>query len=83
MNDQENMMNAVYTNGFAVDEARLFLDTHPDSKEAMDYYQQKIELYQKAMQNYEATYGPISQNGGIMDGRWAWAENPFPWEGGM
>lgn len=82
MNEQQKMMEAVYTNGFALDEARLFLDTHPESAEALEFYRQKSRIYQQALDLYEAKYGPIRPENGVQNGRWAWAEAPWPWEGG-
>ena len=59
MSEQRKMMEAVYTNGFAADEARLFLDTHPDDKEALAYYQKKMNMFHQAVQRYEEKFGPI------------------------
>ena len=83
MTEKEKMMKAVYANGFAVDEARLFLNTHPSDPEAMAYYEKKLALYQNAVDRYRQEYGPIRPEDGVWDGRWAWAETPWPWEGGM
>lgn len=83
MSEQEKMREAVYANGFAADEARLFLDTHPDSAEAMEYYQHKIALYKQAVEAYESKFGPISPESGVRDGVWVWATTQWPWEGGM
>lgn len=82
MSEQERMMQAVYTNGFAADDARLFLDTHPQSREALEYYKKKTELYQIARSRYEEKYGPISVENAAMGDHWGWAEHPWPWEGG-
>ena len=83
MNEQRKLMEAVYTNGFAADEARLFLDTHPDDRQALDYYRKKTELYRQAVARYEEKYGPIMQANGGASGAWQWATSPWPWEGGM
>ncbi len=82
MTEKRKMMEAVYTNGFAVDEARLFLDTHPDDKEALAYYQKKMNLFHQAVQRYEEKYGPILVESAA-NGGWGWAKTPWPWEGGM
>lgn len=83
MNEKQRMMEAVYTNGFALDDARLFLDTHPTDRAAIDYYQQKSRLYQQALDYYEEKFGPLRPENGAMDGHWGWANGPWPWEGGM
>ena len=36
MTEQQKLMEAVYANGFAADEARLFLDTHPEDRQALE-----------------------------------------------
>ncbi len=82
MTEQQKLMEAVYANGFAADEARLFLDTHPKNQEALQYYQQKVKLYDQAVANYEKHYGPIRPESGAMNGTWGWATTPWPWEGG-
>ena len=82
MSEQKRMMEAVYANGFAADEARLFLDTHPRDREALAYYQKKIELYRRAVEQYEEKFGPIRPESGAINGRWCWATTPWPWEGG-
>ncbi len=83
MTEQRKMMEAVYTNGFAADEARLFLDTHPHDRGALEYYQKKMNLYRQAVAHYEEKYGPITVEGAAMGGSWQWAKSPWPWEGGM
>lgn len=82
MSEREKMMQAVYTNGFAADDARLFLDTHPKNREALDYYKKKMELYLRARDRYEEKYGPISVENAAIGDRWGWAEERWPWEGG-
>lgn len=82
MNEQQKLMEAVYTNGFALDEARLFLNTHPTDRQALDFYRRKAEHYRQALHAYEEKFGPIRPENGVQDGRWAWAEGPWPWEGG-
>ncbi len=82
MSEQKKMMEAVYTNGFALDEARLFLDTHPTDHQALEFYRRKAALYRQALEAYEEKFGPIRPENGAIDGHWGWAEGPWPWEGG-
>ena len=83
MNEKRKMMEAVYANGFAADDARLFLDTHPHDQNALEYYNRKVELYRQAVARYEEKYGPLRPENGGMKGHWSWATTPWPWEGGM
>ncbi len=83
MTEQQKLMEAVYTNGFAADDARLFLDTHPTDPAALEYYEKRARIYQQAVAAYEDRYGPLRPENGVCNGRWAWGEQPWPWEGGM
>ena len=38
MNDKRQLMSAVYQTGFALDDATLYLDTHPCDEHALEYY---------------------------------------------
>lgn len=60
----------------------LYLDTHPDDREALEYFNQCTELYQSARKTYEKRYGQLSAfTGGPLD-CWDWNAAPMPWEGG-
>ena len=61
-------MQKVYETGFALDEATLYLDTHPEDSQAMEYYQYVKRASQSAVSAYEQT--------------WTWVNDPWPWEGG-
>ena len=45
MTDREKALMRVQTSAFAVTEATLFLDTHPGSREALDYYHKAVNEY--------------------------------------
>ena len=66
---------------FAMDEARLFLDTHPCCKEALEYYKNMCAVRDKLVKEYTACYGPLSSYDCFCDDCWKWVEYPWPWEG--
>ncbi len=72
----------VYETGFALDEAQLYLNTHPTDQEAMNYYQQVRRLNQDAVRAYEEVHGPLMFNQ-VNSNNWSWVKGPWPWEGGM
>ena len=49
MTDREKALMRVQTSAFAVTEATLFLDTHPGSREALDYYHKAVNEYNDAV----------------------------------
>ncbi|MCI9106555.1 MAG: spore coat protein CotJB [Lachnospiraceae bacterium] len=76
------LLQKVYETGFALDEITLYLDTHPEDKQAMEYYQYIRRANQDAISSYEQSYGPLTSNQVNTD-TWSWNKNPWPWEGGM
>ncbi len=77
----DSMLNQVYQTGFAVDDALLFLDTHPSDQNALAYYQQACSLYQNAVQAYENQCGPLFMTDVTDRNYWTWINDPWPWEG--
>ena len=47
------LLRKVYEASFAVDDVILYLDTHPDDQDALNYYQYVSELRKQAMDDYE------------------------------
>lgn len=68
--------------GFMLDEAVLYLDTHPCDQEAMDYYRMAKEKYEEAVAAYNDQVGPLFYSDVICSDMFAWIEEPWPWEGG-
>ena len=65
---------------FAMQELGLYLDTHQNDTEALTLFQQYSDLYQEGRKTYEAQYGPLQQMDGAVDGRYAWLQDPWPWD---
>ena len=80
MNDRAKMLKKVQMYSFAVTDAALFLDTHPDCSEALAYYNKHKKLWEEAKKQFEAAYGPLSIDSDQNNDRWAWVDCPFPWE---
>ena len=67
---------------FQVVEAQLFLDTHPDDKEALEHFRYYIVLRKKALKIYAEKYGSLTMDSATPDKYWDWVKEPWPWEGG-
>ena len=63
--------------GFAMYEARLFLDTHPENKEALEMLEKYQAKYASLKKEYEEQFGPLTLNGKNSD---EWLADPWPWE---
>ena len=78
------MMNPLLTRiqelSFAMDELRLFLDTHPECTEALTQYNELQRQRMAAVAEYEARFGPISSYGNPNCDTWDWGLRPWPWQ---
>lgn len=81
MTEQQNMMRRLQVQGFVLDDVRLYLDTHPDDKKALEYYQKYRHLREQTAAEYAKRFGPIDSLQVESDSRWTWVDGPWPWEG--
>jgi len=80
MNDRDKCMKTLQMYKFALSEAALFLDTHPDDPMALRYLKQYKEKYDKARADVVGQYGPLTTEDAAEMDAWAWGKNPWPWE---
>lgn len=80
MTNREAMLKRLQVCDFALTEAALFLDTHPDNQEALEYYRKHLARQKEAKAEYVAKYGPIVHAGAAEGDRWSWVNDPWPWE---
>lgn len=80
MNHKQALLNKIQTQDFAVQEASLFLISHPADKSAMEYYQHSRALLKEAIDEYERSYGPLTSRSNL-DREWKYVYGPWPWEG--
>lgn len=82
MNDREKALRMVQMYKFTLVEANLFLDTHPDDQQALNYFKENKRLYEKVKQDFVSKYGPL-QVSDVKDNAdmWDWINGPWPWEG--
>lgn len=65
---------------FMVKELNLYLDTHPDDKEAFSLLKSVISLSDEAREKYVSMYGPISVRDLKKCSKYTWLRDPWPWE---
>ncbi len=83
MATRQALLARVYETGFAVDDANLYLDTHPCDQAALAYFQQAAAMYHDAVNAYTAQYGPLMAADSTDTNYWSWISDPWPWEGGF
>ena len=74
------LMQNIYELGFVLTEVNLYLDTHPDDLEAIEYYAQIKDKYCDYMTQYADYYGPLDKLHISNDNYWMWVATPMPWE---
>ena len=76
-------MNTINEVSFAVDDIKLYLDTHPDDEKALDFFKEKSMIRNEALKAYAAQYGPLTIDTGddTCSLQWDWVMQPWPWEG--
>lgn len=80
-NNRDQMFAAIEATSFVMDELRLFLDTHPTDRGALEYWDRVSMVRNEAVAEYTKCYGPIESYRVVNSDKWAWVEDPWPWEG--
>ena len=66
--------------GFAIQELSLYLDTHPDDREALLIYRKYQQMYNAAMSQYTNKCRPLNHMTVTDDKKYTWLCDPWPWE---
>ena len=78
---KEQLYRRITLTGFALVDTTLYLDTHPDDREAIRYFQENSRLYQEALAEYSEKYGPLTlSHAHHNDEYWDWVNQPWPWQ---
>lgn len=81
MSEREQMLQRIRMYSFALIDAALFLDGHPREASALAFHNEAKKLYDQAVADYEAKFGPLSLKSADDTKQWRWIEDPWPWEG--
>lgn len=68
---------------FAAFEIQIFLDTHPNDRQALSDYKMHLKACEELKREYEAKYGPLSASDVTSTTRWTWIDDPWPWNNEM
>lgn len=73
-------LHQLQTLNFAITELGLYLDTHSEDMEATELFNQYVERFTDALQQYERQFGSMTQMGAALGGTYDWLKDPWPWE---
>ena len=80
---RHELMEWINIVSFAVDDVKLFLDTHPCNTEALEYFEEFKKQRVQALKEYAKLYGPLTlDTAGSGADRWTWIHEPWPWQEG-
>ncbi|MCU6747802.1 MULTISPECIES: spore coat protein CotJB [Lachnospiraceae] len=81
---RNELLNHINQVSFAVDDVKLYLDTHPCDEEALSYFQEYSRQRSQALKEYASHYGPLTVDtaGVSCTDRWNWTNEPWPWQEG-
>lgn len=80
MECENDAMKNVMESMFAVNDITLYLDTHPQDRNALALHREYVKQYEQAKKYYEENYGPLSMYAPM--NKWTWVCDKWPWEGG-
>ena len=76
--ERSALMKKIQSLSFAKVESELFLDTHPECRQALEYYKEVVKNLGDALDEYSAKYGPIL-SADIEGDKWTWTDGSWPW----
>lgn len=74
--DCEAKLNSIQEVTFALIDITLYLDTHPEDKEAKQYHDTLRQKRKDLMQEFASANYPLT-----LDCEGCWSDGPIPWEG--
>lgn len=84
MPSRRELLEWINVVSFAVNEASLYLDTHPDDREALMYFREYSKLRDKALREYARCFSPLTIDTAAVscEDYWNWIDEPWPWQEG-
>lgn len=81
MGNREQLLHDIGIVGFVLVELGLYLDTHPDDRSAMEYFNHYSRIKQQMTKEFSLKYFPLTLGMAESSKEWRWGAAPLPWEG--
>lgn len=79
--EKDEMLVNIGQYSFMAHEMNLYLDTHPNDREALNKFQEFRDKANELIKNYERKYGPLSLSGNVSSQTpFNWVTTEWPWE---
>ena len=80
MNERRMLLEKIKKYDFTLKELNLYLDTHPNCRNALAMFQKYRELRMKAGDEYSRRFGQLTPEQVTNSEHWTWTDDPWPWE---
>lgn len=80
MKSASNLLKVIQMYDFYLYDLNLFLDTHPNDRNALAKFNEIKERKKKAVEAYNENYGPLTARQNDSDKHFYWTDDPWPWE---
>lgn len=80
MNGKRELLKRLSAAHFAVVETNLYLDTHPEDKNAIAALKRYSSVCDELRRKYEEKYGPLNAADIFGNNFFEWVNDPWPWE---
>lgn len=80
MTEQQKALQDIRQYKFAVIDAGMYLDGHPEDETALQYFRMMVKKQQQAEEMYQKHFGPLRVSDAGTGKRWDWIDEPWPWE---
>ena len=75
--EKKALLHEIRVCTFALIEAKLFLDSHPDDRQAIAFYRKHRETLRQLENKWENCTGEMFNKNAS---RWTWVDTPWPWQ---
>lgn len=81
-NTREALMRKIQMYAFTAHECVLYLDCHPNNRQALSKHKRAVEAMNEAVARYEEMYGPLTANSvnANHNAGWNWVKGKWPWQ---
>lgn len=80
MSERAALLKKLNAYAFAAYDWNLYLDTHPEDKDAIAMFHKMTDKANALKMEYESKYGPLTASASRDMDRWNWLDDPWPWE---
>lgn len=77
---RDELLQKITALDFYIIDLHLYLNTHPDDKEAITMYNYCVTQVKGLREEYTHSYGMLLANNSTSKQPWQWIENPWPWQ---